>query len=213
MCKEEVQQRVLQYGKPLDLDKFEWDEETSTFSTTEKDLILSFGDVEFCNFNTGDNCIFYTDDFCNFNTGSDCTFKTTYGCTFKVQDRCVFITGSGCTFDTGDYCTFITGDECTFDTGPGCTFDTGDYCVFKTGSSCAIVNRNSAVNKDAISEVIIPKEGDIIQIFPFDIKGHLVNGVHSVTGERSIIADNILSKVISKRNNIYKKNFKNLLTT
>jgi len=31
MNKLEIQQRVLQNGKPLDLDKFEWDEKTTIF--------------------------------------------------------------------------------------------------------------------------------------------------------------------------------------
>lgn len=30
MNKEEIQQRILQNGKPLPLEKFEWDEETKT---------------------------------------------------------------------------------------------------------------------------------------------------------------------------------------
>ena len=38
MNKKEVQQRVLQNGKPLDLDKFEWDEKTNTFSSIVKKI-------------------------------------------------------------------------------------------------------------------------------------------------------------------------------
>jgi len=33
MTKQEVQQRVLQNGNPLPLDKFEWDERTKTLTT------------------------------------------------------------------------------------------------------------------------------------------------------------------------------------
>ena len=45
MDKLEVQQRVLQNGKPLDLDKFSWDENTNTFSSNEGYLVLDFKDV------------------------------------------------------------------------------------------------------------------------------------------------------------------------
>ena len=88
MKKKEIQQRVLQNGKPLDLNKFEWDEKTNTFSSSENNLVLDFSGMDYCTFNTGFNC--------TFNTGSDCTFNTS----------------SDCTFNTGSYCTFNTGKEC-----------------------------------------------------------------------------------------------------
>lgn len=118
MTKKEVQQRVLQDGKPLPLDKFEWDEKTKTFSSNENDLVLDFAGI----------------GICTFDTGWYCTFKTGWNCTFK--------TGGNCTFKTRDGCTFKTGDGCTFDTGNGCTFDTGDSCTFKTGSECVVVRRD-----------------------------------------------------------------------
>ena len=96
MTKKEVQQRVLQNGKPLSLDKFEWDEKTKTFSSNENDLVLDFAGIGNCTFKTGWYCTFDTGDGCTFKTGSECTFKT----------------GDGCTFDTGDSCTFKTGSDC-----------------------------------------------------------------------------------------------------
>lgn len=98
MNKLEIQQRVLQNGKPLDLDKFEWDEKTTTFSTNECNLVL---------------------DFANIN---NCTFKTSSGCFFKTGSGCFFETYSQCTFDTSDNCTFKTGYFCTFKTGSDCKF-------------------------------------------------------------------------------------------
>jgi len=64
MTKKEVQQRVLQNGKPLSLDKFEWDEKTKTFSSNENDLVLDFAGISSCTFNTEGNC--------TFKTGSEC---------------------------------------------------------------------------------------------------------------------------------------------
>ena len=197
MNKLEIQQRVLQNGKPLDLRKFEWDEKTRTFSTNENSLVLDFAGIDNCTFDTGNNCTFKTDDNCTFDTGYNCTFDTGYRCIFKTGEGCTFKTGYRCTFDTGYNCTFDTGYRCIFKTCDGCTFDTGNNCTFKTGVRCVIINHN-------VFEVIQPKKGDIIQTCPYEIKGHLVNGVYSITGKNSIIADEILSEIISKKGNVYK---------
>ena len=221
LTKIEVQKRVLLDGKPLDLDKFNWDGETKTFSSRECYLVFDFANINNCTFKTGSgctfktgsgctfktsfgctfktyyNCTFNTGDNCTFNTDSRCTFKTDFGCTFKTSYNCTFDTSYNCTFDTGSGCTFDTGSGCTFKTGFGCTFNTGHNCTFNTESDCVIVNRN-------VYEVILPKKGDIVHICPLKIKGHLVNGIHSITGKKSIIADEILSEIISKKNNVYK---------
>jgi len=110
--KKEIQQRVFKNGKPLDLDKFEWDEKTNTFSSSEDCLVLGFNGVSYCTFNTGSYCTFKTGSYCTFNTGSDCTFNTEFGCTFNTEFGCTFNTGSDCTFKTGSYCIFKTGENC-----------------------------------------------------------------------------------------------------
>ena len=75
MTKKEAQKRVLQNGKPLDLDKFEWDEKTNTFSSNEDRLVLDFnGKID-----------------CTFKTGFDCTFKTDSYCTFETEKKCVVV--------------------------------------------------------------------------------------------------------------------------
>jgi hypothetical protein len=58
-----------------------------------------------------------------------------------------------------------------------------------------IINRN-------VFEVIIPNKGDIIQICPYGIKGHLVNGLYN--GVPHVIADSILSKIISQKGDVFK---------
>ena len=121
MNKTEVQQRVLQNGKPLDLNKFSWDETTKTFSTNESNLAINFTNIAHCTFITGFGCTFNTGSDCTFNTGSYCTFITGFNCTFN--------TSFNCTFNTSSYCTFITGYNCTFKTGYNCTFKTGVDCV------------------------------------------------------------------------------------
>jgi hypothetical protein len=150
MIKKEVQQRVLQNGKPLDFDKFSWDENTKTFLTTESNLVIDFFGMQNCTFKTGSSCTFKTGSSCTFDTGSSCTFKTSSSCTFKTSSYCtfdtlsycIFKTSSSCTFKTGSSCTFDTGSSCTFKTSSYCTFDTLSYCTFKTGSSCVLVRRD-----------------------------------------------------------------------
>jgi hypothetical protein len=91
MTKKEVQQRVLQNGKPLSLDKFEWDEKTNTFSSNEDYLVLDFAGVDNCTFKTSFYCTFDTGSYCTFKTGSDCTFDTGFGCTFEAEENCVVV--------------------------------------------------------------------------------------------------------------------------
>ena len=187
MDKLQIQQRVSQNGKPLGLDKFEWDEKARVFSTTEANLVLDFAGEYGCTFKTGYGCTFKTGSGCTFTTGSGCTFTTWYGCTFT--------TGSGCTFTTWYGCTFTTGSGCTFKTGSDCTFKTEYGCTFTTGSRCVIINNN-------VFEVIQPKEGQVIQTCPYEIAGHLVDG--NLDGVPHIIADKILSRIISQKGNVYK---------
>jgi hypothetical protein len=167
MTKKEVQQRVLQNGKPLPLDKFEWDEKTKTFSSNENDLVLDFAGIGNCTFNTGDGCTFKTGSICTFKTGSICTFKTGSICTFDTGWYCTFKTGGNCTFDTGDGCTFDTGWNCTFNTGWYCTFDTGGNCTLKTGSECVVVRRD-------VYEIIEIPEGKKIRLNEYGVKGYKV---------------------------------------
>ena len=89
--KKEIQQRVFKNGKPLDLDKFEWDEKTNTFSSSEDYLVLGFNGVSGCTFDTGSHCTFKTEFDCTFNTGSYCTFNTGSDCTFKTGENCVVV--------------------------------------------------------------------------------------------------------------------------
>ncbi|NMA31864.1 MAG: hypothetical protein GX941_08700 [Candidatus Methanofastidiosa archaeon] len=151
MNKKQVQQRVLQDGNPLPLDKFEWDEKTNTFSSNEDNLVLDFQGI----------------DYCTFKTGSDCTFDTGFNCTFD--------TGSDCTFDTGSYCTFKTGSDCTFDTGCDCTFDTGCDCIFKTRSDCTFKTEEECVivRRDIYEVIEIPAHTKI-KLNEYRVKGYQI---------------------------------------
>ena len=180
MNKREVQQRVLKNGKPLPLDQFTWDEKTFTFSSGIDGLVLDFTNLSGGTFKTGSGC--------TFTTGSSCTFTTSYNCTFT--------TGYNCTFTTGYNCTFKTDSDCTFTTGPYCTFKTGYNCTFTTGEDSVIVRRD-------MFEIIQPEPNVTLQLAPYSIPGYVSNGIYSVTGKPSIVADEILSEIVKKKGNVY----------
>ena len=195
---------VTQNVKKLSKDKYTWDENTRTFSTVENNLVLDFREYDDCTFKTGDDCTFKTGYSCTFDTGSGCTFNTGSDCTFDTGSDCTFKTGWNCTFKTGSGCTFKTSSGCTFDTGSDCTFDTGWNCTFNTGYGCVVVRRD-------VFEVIQTEVGIIYKLCPYNIKGYLTKK----EGENAfymdidckrvehIIADDILSKVVKKKGNVY----------
>jgi len=156
MNKLEVQKRVLQHGKPLDLDKFYWCEETRTFSSSENNLVIDFNGEDYCIVTMGNNCIFTTSSNCSFKTGDYCTFETGKSCTFETGSNCTFTTSSGCIFKTLNSCTFKTGDYCTFETGDDCIFKTGDYCTFETGDDCTFdtsISPQFAITNDEVIKI------------------------------------------------------------
>jgi len=188
MNKQEVQQRVLKNGRPLPLDQFTWDEKTFTFSSDIHGLVLDFTGINGVTFKTGWDC--------TFTTGWDCTFTTGRRCTFTTSSDCTFKTCHGCTFTTGSYCTFKTGSDCTFKTGLYCTFTTGSDCTFTTGKNSVIVRRD-------LFEVIQPEPDVALQLAPYSVPGYVSNGIYSVTGKPSIIADGVLSEIVKKKGNVY----------
>jgi len=204
MNKQEVQQRVLKDGKPLPLDQFTWDEKTFTFSSGIDSLVLDFTNLSGGTFKTGSGCTFTTDSNCTFMTSYNCTFKTAWNCTFKTDSDCTFTTGSSCTFTTSYNCTFTTGYNCTFTTGPYCTFTTGSDSTFKTDSSCTFTTgNNSVVVRRDVFEVIQPEPDVALQLAPYSVPGYVSNGIYSVTGKPSIIADGVLSEIVKKKGNVY----------
>jgi len=116
--------------------------------------------------------------------------------TFTTSSYCTFKTGSDCTFTTGSDCTFKTNSYCTFTTDSGCTFKTGSYCTFTTGKDSVIVRRD-------VFEVIQPEPDVALQLAPYNIPGYVSNGIYSVTGKPSIIADGVLSEIVKKKGNVY----------
>ena len=231
MNKYEVQKRVLNEGEPLPLEKFTWDKKTRTFSSLQDHLVFNFSDINSCNFIVGDFCVFYTGDKCSFNTKSFCTFYTSHSCnfntdcecTFNTWDFCTFKTDAGCTFYTDEYCTFNTGRNCTFNTGSHCNFNaafrsnikTGKYCVIRVSSACSVESDTGSIiihfkPEDECctqfkTNVIYPETGKTYQTTTLnDYQTFLVDGISVKDGKRYIIVDNLLSRVLNQKGNVYK---------
>ncbi len=110
MKKKEVQKRVSQNGKPLALDKFEWDKKEKIFSSGENDLIIDFASINGITFNTESNCVFKTESYCRFNTNYNCQFNTGAYCVFNTGTDCIFKTNYNCQFNTGSDCVVVRKD-------------------------------------------------------------------------------------------------------
>ena len=187
MNKKQVQKRVLQNGNLLALSKFSWDEETNTFSSVEYGLVMDF---------EGQST--------NLIARSNSTQTAGYASTQT--------SGSDSTQTAGDYSTQTAGYASTQKAGYGSTQTAGygsthyidSDSQVKTGHSSVVhaLGYNIVIINRNVFEVIQPKKGDVIQICPHGIPGHLVNG--KLNGVPHIIADGILSRIVSKKGNIYK---------
>jgi len=149
MNKKEVSKLVSHYGKPLGINDFYWDQESSTFISQKNSIVINFSG----------------ESNCRFLVGSHCAIRSGHNCMFSTLDNCRFYTGSDCLFDTNENCVFATDEKCIFVTGDSCTFDTESDCTFKTGKECVVVRRD-------IYEVIKPEKGKTIRLNDYKIKGY-----------------------------------------
>jgi hypothetical protein len=92
MDKEEVQRRVLKDGKPLALSKFNWDEETKTFSSKVSGLVMDFSGIALT-INAGSGSTINAGPYSTINAGS--------GSTIKARSDSTINAGSGSTIKAG----------------------------------------------------------------------------------------------------------------
>jgi ribosomal protein L36 len=212
LTKKEIQQRVLQNGKPLALNKFSWDGETETFSTKENDLVIDFSGLDYLTIKSGHNstvtcgyrstvtCGHWSTVTCGDGSNVTCGYSSNVTCghrsTVTCWDGSNVTCGDGSTVTCGYRSTVTCGYRSTVTCGEDSNVTCGDGSTVTCGEECVIVRRGG------VFEVIQPMAGDIIQICPYEIKGHLKNGL--LNGEPHIIADGILSKIIKRKGNVYK---------
>ena len=182
MNKQEISQRVLQGGKPLHESKFMWDESTKTFSSNEDNLVIDFNGIHYA------------------------TIKCGYSATIDCGDYATIDCGESATIDCGDSATINCGRSATIKCGHYATIDCGSYATINCGSYATInCGEESVIIRRDVFEVITNPTTPI-KICPYGIAGHLTqdeSGKWMKDGEEHIIADGILSKVISHRGNLY----------
>lgn len=152
LTKEQVQQRVLKDGKPLALDLFTWDEETSTFSSKEERLILDFSGINNCVFNVWDDCI--------IKTGNNCILNTECNCILDSQDNCTLTVEDCCTIRTGNNCILNTGYNCVADTGGSCKLTMQGGYILHMGTNCEVIRP-----LDYGRLMVIDDSGTIVNIY------------------------------------------------
>ena len=198
MNKTEIQKRITKNGVAISLDDFCWDEKSKTISTSASGYIFDFENMSGCTIKTGRGCTIKTGRDCTIDAVSNCTIKTGSYCTIDAGWDCTIKTVSNCTIKTGSYCTIDAGLNCTINTGRGCTIDAWWDCTIDTGLGCVVVRR------DNFEVITLTNPVNHICLCPRDIPGYVRDGIYSVTGKPAIIADGILSEIVSKKKSVYK---------
>jgi len=115
MNKEEVQQRVLKNGKPLDLRLFTWDPKTKAFSSLENGLVIDFTLIDGCTFRLWNYCMLKMGSLCNVKSGRGCVFVAGHNCSFETSYFCTFVTAYSCDFKTKSLCVVIRRDADSYE--------------------------------------------------------------------------------------------------
>ena len=230
--KKDIQKRVSQNGKPLPLRNFSWDENTSTFASNEDNLVIDFSDIDYSTVNTGDYSTVTTGDDSTVTTGRYSTVTTGHHSTVTTggsstvttggfstvttEGRSTVNTGDCSTVTTGDFSTVNTGDDSTVTTGGFSTVKTGDYSTVTTGYHSTVTTGGSSTVTTGDQcclhyiniygkNIVMLMDDNTVKTFKNNI---LIKEKDSekfaLNGEWYDIFDNVLSKIITKKGNVYK---------
>ena len=122
---------VSKNGEILSPEKYDWNENTKTFSTNLSELVLDFGEINGVTIKCGYNCTIKCGSCCTINCESNCTINCGNSCTIKC--------GSCCTINCGNSCTIKCGNDCTIDSGYDCTIRTYWNTEIVAGKNCILV--------------------------------------------------------------------------
>ena len=230
--KEDIQQRVLQHGKPLKLSKFSWDDNTNTFASTEDNLVIDFWNINYATVTTGGHSTVTTGGHSTVTTGGYSTVTTGHSSTVTTGDHSTVTTGGYSTVKTGGFSTVKTGNSSTVTTGSFSTVKTGNYSTVKTGNSSTVTTEGSSTVKTGNYSTV--KTGDkstvttgvqcclhythfygknIVMLMDDNTVKTFKNNIlikekdsekFALNGEWHDIFDNIVSKIIDKKGNVYK---------
>ena len=198
--KKDIQQRVLQHGKPLPLSKFSWDENTNTFISNEDNLVIDFRNIDYSTVMTGNYSTVNTGDDSTVTTGDSSTVTTKYRSTVTTGDHST-VTAGVCSTVTTEVCsTVTTGCHSTVTTGSFSTVTAGDKSTVRARRECCFHYVNGYR-----SGMVILMNNDTIKTFRNNM---LIKKEDSekftLNGEWHDIFDNVLSKIIAKKGNVYK---------
>ena len=201
MNKKEVQQKILKDGKPLNLKLFVWDKTTNTFSSNEDDLVIDLSYIDSVTITAG--------SYATITAGSYATITARSYATITARSSATITARYSATITAGSYATITAGYSATITARYYATITAGYYATITAGSSATITAEEESVIVNRNVFEVIQTENKV-KICPYDIAGHLqlIDDKWYLNGDKKlgkhIIQDNILSKVIRKRGNVYK---------
>lgn len=159
LTKEHVQQRVLLNGKPIDLDRFSWDELTKTFSSVVNGLFIDFINVDGCTIICGGNCTIKCGNDrtiicgtnCTINCGSYCTISCRWNCTINCEGSNT-VTINRMEFEVITLEKYIEYKICPF----GIEGHLKDGIYSKTNTECVII--------DSILSEVVNKKNNVYKV-------------------------------------------------
>ena len=131
--------------------------------------------------------------------GYSATIKAGYYATIKAGSSATITAGNYATITVGYYATITAGSSATITAGNYATITVGYYATIKAGSSATITAGNQCVIVRRDIFEVYTLDDKTIKLTPSSIPGYVDNGCYSVTGKPAIIADGILSEVLSER--------------
>jgi len=173
----------------------------------------------FSTIDTGSYSIIKAGRYSTIDAGGSSTIDAGDSSTIKAGSSSTIDAGSSSTIDAGSYSIIKAGDSSTIDAGGSSTIDADNsstidacwYSIIKAGWSSTIKanGKNIVAIRHDIFECIV-LNNQTIQWCPYKIPGYLelIDGKWYKDGEEHIIADSILSKVITTKGNVRKvRNF------
>lgn len=148
VTKEEIQQKVMFLGKPIPLEKFDWDDENKIFTAKGEivSLTIDFSWVEVKEINVWSNNVIRVGDNCKINGWNYNYIKGGSNCTVKVDNYCTVTLGYNSIVETGEGSVIRTSNK----------IGGGSFNIFKVRGRKVVIQTGN--------KVILPKAGHTLEI-------------------------------------------------
>jgi hypothetical protein len=163
MNKQQVQKRIHKNDELLDLDLFQWDENSKVLRTQESNIRCYFHGIDGVSFYFGAHCYVEAGDNTKVRGLSGNEVKIGNNGDIRTFDNLTCLAGTNTVFNVGSYCDILIGHnskgkvkDCsgiqvsgmgTFKTGNECTITTLGNSIIRMGSGCKVY-------RDDIQEII-----------------------------------------------------------